>query len=64
MDSAFKRRWDWEYVPINDSFTEENQSSKFIVKLSEKERIEEIARLMSGDNINKAALEIAKALMN
>ena len=35
-----------------------------VLKLSEKERIEEIARLMSGDNINKAALENAKALMN
>ena len=35
-----------------------------VLKLSEKERVEEIARLMSGDNINKAALENAKALMN
>ena len=35
-----------------------------VLKLSENERIEEIARLMSGDNINKAALENAKALMN
>lgn len=35
-----------------------------VLKLSNQERIEEIARLMSGDNINKAALENAKALMN
>ncbi len=35
-----------------------------VLKLSKQERIEEIARLMSGDNINKAALENAKALMN
>lgn len=35
-----------------------------VINLSQKERIEEIARLMSGDNINKAAIENAKALMN
>lgn len=35
-----------------------------VVPLAEKERIEEIARLMSGENINEAALENAKTLMN
>jgi len=35
-----------------------------VFKLTEKERVEEVARLMSGDNINEAALENAKALMN
>lgn len=35
-----------------------------VLYLDENQRIEEIARLMSGDNINKAALENAKALMN
>jgi DNA repair protein RecN (Recombination protein N) len=35
-----------------------------VLTLKGTERIEEIARLMSGDNINKAALENAKALMN
>ena len=35
-----------------------------VLTLSFNERIEEIARLMSGDNINQAALENAKALMN
>lgn len=37
MDSAFKRRWDWEYVPINYEKSSSNLSSKFIVKLSESE---------------------------
>jgi hypothetical protein len=37
MDSAFKRRWDWEYVPINYNETDDNNSSKFKVKLSENE---------------------------
>jgi hypothetical protein len=37
MDSAFKRRWDWEYIPINYEELENNKSSKFKVQLSEKE---------------------------
>ncbi len=35
-----------------------------VLSLNLEERVEEIARLMSGDNINSAALENAKALMN
>ncbi len=34
MDSAFKRRWDWEYIPINYEDSESNGSSKFNVRLS------------------------------
>lgn len=35
-----------------------------VVELNQNQRIEEIARLMSGENINEAALLNAKALMN
>jgi len=38
MDSAFKRRWDWEYIPINYESSEENLSSKYFVELDEEEK--------------------------
>lgn len=33
MDSAFKRRWNWEYVPINET----NEKSQFTITLDGKE---------------------------
>lgn len=40
MDSAFKRRWEWEYVPILNPINTGDVSSdsfKFVVKLNDKE---------------------------
>ncbi len=37
MDSAFKRRWDWEYLPINYESSESNSSAKFKVQLTDSE---------------------------
>lgn len=42
----------------------DGKTTTFVQELSMNERIEETARLMSGDEINTAALENAKALMN
>ncbi|MBP2283682.1 hypothetical protein H4V97_002000 [Flavobacterium sp. CG_23.5] len=35
MDSAFKRRWDWEYIPICYDKNEANKSSNYFVKIDE-----------------------------
>jgi DNA repair protein RecN (Recombination protein N) len=48
---------------VQKSHADEKTLTQVLI-LEENQRVEEIARLMSGDNINKAALENAKALMN
>lgn len=37
MDSAFKRRWDWEYMPIDYEISDNNPSSKFKVYINDQE---------------------------
>jgi hypothetical protein len=53
MDSAFKRRWDWEYIPINYEFSDDNNSSKFIVKISENESFSWLSFIKSVNNVIK-----------
>lgn len=58
MDSAFKRRWDWEYVPIdytNDS--RKNESFKYVIKI-ENNKYRWIRFLA---NINKKILDITNS---
>lgn len=45
MDSAFKRRWDWEYVPIN--YSKDIDSGKFIIEIDEDTKYSWVAFLES-----------------
>lgn len=51
MDSAFKRRWDWEYIPINYDISDENLSSKYSVKLSENETFSWLSFIKKVNNV-------------
>jgi hypothetical protein len=53
MDSAFKRRWDWEYIPINYEFSDDNNSSKFLVKISENESFSWLSFIKSVNDVIK-----------
>jgi hypothetical protein len=55
MDSAFKRRWDWEYIPINYSREEDkNSSAKFVVKISDDESFKWLDFIESVNSLIKA----------
>jgi len=53
MDSAFKRRWDWEYIPINYEFSDENNSSKFVVQISKNENFSWLSFIKSVNDVIK-----------
>jgi hypothetical protein len=53
MDSAFKRRWDWEYIPINYEESENNKSSKFNVHLSETQSFSWLSFIKSVNSVIK-----------
>ena len=53
MDSAFKRRWDWEYIPINYEFSDENNSSKFVVRISKSENFSWLSFVKSVNDVIK-----------
>ena len=54
MDSAFKRRWDWEYIPINYESSESNSSAKFKVQLTESEYFSWLGFIESVNTIIKS----------
>ena len=54
MDSAFKRRWDWEYVPINYEENEENKSLHYKVFLSETESFSWLSFIKEVNSIIKS----------
>lgn len=61
MDSAFKRRWDWEYVPINykekyldsQNIERENDSFKYMVQLEGKEEFSWISFIEAVNKVIK-----------
>jgi hypothetical protein len=53
MDSAFKRRWDWEYIPINYEESEDNKSSKFKVQISVAESFNWLSFIKSVNSVIK-----------
>ena len=53
MDSAFKRRWDWEYIPIDYTDSADNRSSEFVVKINDTESFKWIEFISAVNQIIK-----------
>ncbi|CAM4401528.1 AAA family ATPase [Flavobacterium terrigena] len=54
MDSAFKRRWDWEYIPICYDNIPENESFNYIVNIDESTSFKWIDFIKNANAIIKA----------
>ena len=56
MDSAFKRRWDWEYVPID--YSEDVDSGRFIITIGKGKSRSEYLWVTFLEEVNKRILEV------
>ena len=56
MDSAFKRRWDWEYIPIN--YSDEVKSGEFEIAIGEEENQKRYRWIDFLKKINKHILKV------
>ena len=58
MDSAFKRRWDWEYIPIDYEISDMNPSSKYFVQLSVTEQFSWIEFIQKVNSVIKSNVNL------
>ena len=58
MDSAFKRRWDWEYIPIDYEISDMNPSSKYFVQLSVTEQFSWIEFIQKVNSVIKCNVNL------
>ena len=56
MDSAFKRRWDWEYIPIN--YSDEVKSGQFEIAIGKEENQKRYRWIDFLKEINKHILKV------
>ena len=59
MDSAFKRRWDWEYIPIN--YSDEVKSGQFEISIGEEKNQKRYRWIDFLKVINKRIREVTRS---
>lgn len=59
MDSAFKRRWEWEYVPIN--YDENIESGKFEITIGEKTDERKYSWVGFIEKVNKKIFDLTQS---